>query len=423
MRVLFVGDMHLGRRLPSSILTFAEGEALDPLALLPEAAFDAMVDFAIGKQVKAVFFAGDLVERMEDRFYAFPILEGGVRRLMNEGIETFAICGNHDVEALPRLAKRIDGFRILGAGGRWESVEVAEGDLKLRVTGWSFPTKVVRENPLVGFPRESCPDRGAWVGILHGDLDGRDSKYAPVSRAELEGLPLHAWFLGHVHKPEGIQGERFVGYLGSLQGLDPGEPGLHGPLLVDLEEGDKLQLQRVSVAPLAFVRSEMEWNATEGGLEDQLDLLHQAITAKLGVLAAEWDVRVLGVRLVLRGRVRNLGEIRKFLADRVQAQEFRAELSGTKVFVEKVVDNLRPTRDLSDLVRGGGPLGRLVEKLLILEAGGESSKVLVKELAKELEAIKGLDVSAWPEDRVREQALSAGLGVLDALLEEIEGGL
>ncbi len=425
MRVLWVGDMHLGRRLPSSVQHFAEGEGVDPLLLLPEAAFSAMVDLALRKKVSAVFFAGDLVEKMEDRFYAFPILEEGVRRLVAGGVKVFAVCGNHDVDALPRLAGRLEGFRILGRGGCWESVDLKNGSKRLRVTGWSFGSKIVRENPLAEFPKEDEPEDGAWVGILHCDLDRGSSNYAPVPKKEIEALRLDACFLGHIHKPEGLGEGRFVGYLGSLQSLDAGEPGLHGPVLMELGESNELLLQRVVVAPLGFVGSELDLgDELDGleGLEDRLDFLHEKISRNLKALAKEWNARVLGVRLTLRGRVRNLGAIREFLRERVKALELHVDVGGTKAFVEKIVDHLQPFRDLEALVQGGGPLGCLAEKLRILQEGGVEAEILIKELEKDLRSIRGLDGQDWGMERIREEALAAGWGVLDALLQEVEDG-
>ncbi len=431
MRVLWIGDMHLGRRLPRSVSKFAEDCGLDPQRLLPEAAFRRLVDWAMNQDLRAVVFAGDLVEKMDDRFYALPVLEEGVGRLLAAGVEVLSVCGNHDVDALPRLAKRIKGLRILGAGGRWESVDLEEGGQRLRVTGWSFGAQVVRENPLQNFSLEERPGGGAWVGVLHGDLDGGESPYAPVPRRDLQALPLDAWFLGHVHKPDDPGAHRFIGYLGSLQGLDAGEPGRHGPLLMELEEGLGLRLQRVSLVPLAFESCEMEVGGEKQGfevLEDRLDHLHQGVCKVLAGLAAESDAEVLAVRLTLRGRVRDLGAVRRFVQGQVAEMDLRAEVGGTKVFVEKVVDRLRPFRDLEELIQGGGPLGRLAAKLHVLEQSGEQDmekegdrgEELAKELAKDLSGIKGLDLEEWPMERVRQAALAAGRGVLDALLQEIE---
>ncbi|HHI80413.1 MAG TPA: DNA repair exonuclease [Planctomycetes bacterium] len=436
MRLLLVGDMHLGRRLPKAVRAFAEAEGLDPNGLLPEKAFLATVDLAIRKRVKAVLFAGDLVEKMEDRFYAFPILEEGVRRLVEAGIEVLAVCGNHDVEALPRLARRLAGFRILGEGGVWESLDLEEEGWRLRVTGWSFPTRVVRENPFLSFPLEERPGEGIWIGLLHADLDGGGSPYAPVQRAQLEGSPLDAWFLGHVHKPEelsrGAAAGRgtgpFVGYLGSLQGLDAGEEGLHGPLLLELGERSVFSLSREPVASLAFTTRTLELGEDgcplleHGPLEDRLDWLHQRLVRELEELGEAWDVEVLGVRLRLKGRVRELGKIRKFLEKRLAERELRVGARGTRVFVDKVVDRLRPYRGLGELVQGGGPLGRLAEKLRRLEEGGEGAEALTRMLRGELGRIKGWDEGDWPPERVREEALVAGRGVLDALLQELEEG-
>ncbi|RMF20195.1 MAG: DNA repair exonuclease, partial [Deltaproteobacteria bacterium] len=124
VKLLCIGDIHLGRRpgrLPSDLFA-EEGAALGPLA-----AWRRAVDEAIDRRVDAVLLAGDVVEQEDDFYEAFAPLEEGVRRLQDAGIAVLAVAGNHDVAVLPRLARVIDSFRLLGAGGRWEEATV-EGE-------------------------------------------------------------------------------------------------------------------------------------------------------------------------------------------------------------------------------------------------------------------------------------------------------
>ncbi len=117
--ILAIGDIHLGTRcsgVPDEISSWG----IDPEDLTPAAALKASVDFAIKQKADAVLFAGDVVESTNARFEAILPLEHNVRRLLDAGIQVIAVAGNHDVEALPRLAALIDGFELLGGGGQWE---------------------------------------------------------------------------------------------------------------------------------------------------------------------------------------------------------------------------------------------------------------------------------------------------------------
>ena len=113
--------------------------------------------------------AGDVVESSNARFEAMVPLETCTRRLPDTGIEVIAVAGNHDVEALPRMASMVDGFRLLGAGGTWQNHVVSHrGAAVAEIIGWSFGAGEVRQNPVAdllrhplaraspGIPRTVC---------------------------------------------------------------------------------------------------------------------------------------------------------------------------------------------------------------------------------------------------------------------------
>ena len=181
-RLLCVGDIHLGRR-PSRIPADIEEYGVNVADLTPIAAWKKVVEWAIDNDIDAVVLAGDVVEGLDDRFEAYGHLESGVRKLDNAGIGIVAVAGNHDVQALPRLADHIDQFKLLGRGGNWESVEIAgRAGGRIRLLGWSFPEKHVGRNPLNDIMEDISVDVPT-IGILHCDVDGGRSQYAPVPRA------------------------------------------------------------------------------------------------------------------------------------------------------------------------------------------------------------------------------------------------
>ena len=104
--------------LNSTISSFG----IDPFELTPVFALKLSIDFVIQEKVDAVLFAGDVVENTNARVEAQMPLEESVQRLINSGIQVTAVAGNHDVEALPRLAALIDDFTLLGAAGRWWAI-------------------------------------------------------------------------------------------------------------------------------------------------------------------------------------------------------------------------------------------------------------------------------------------------------------
>ena len=253
MKILAVGDMHLGRtpsRLPPQ---------LHAPELGPAEAWRRTVAAALDHGVKAVLLAGDVVDRDDDFFEAYRALESGVKTLADAGIAVVGVAGNHDVKVLPRLVRHIPKFRLLGEGGRWESCRIDDGRDAVTLWGWSFPQARVLESPLEGSRPDPVP--GINLGLLHCDRDaGPDSPYAPVTRQELERAGLDGWLLGHIHRPDALTAASPSGYLGSLTGLDRGESGPRGPWMMTVADGRIAEVEHLPLAPL-------RWEALEVDLE------------------------------------------------------------------------------------------------------------------------------------------------------------
>jgi len=192
-----------------------------------------------------VVLLGDVVDQRNALLEASGPFMRGVELLRAAGIPVVAVVGNHDVEELPRLVDATDGIDLLGRAGTWQSLVVQRaGRPAVRLVGWSFPTSRVTTSPLDSLdPRMRA---GTWgdgagalptLGLLHCDLDVPGSHHAPVRRTDLVSVPVDAWLLGHVHKPDALDEDRPVGYLGSVAPLDPGEPGWHGAWLAHCRAG------------------------------------------------------------------------------------------------------------------------------------------------------------------------------------------
>jgi exonuclease SbcD len=379
VKLLGIGDVHLGTRpagLPADL-------DIDPRLLTPEAALAAAVERAIAESVAAVLFAGDVVESTNARFEAIRPLEAAVKRLVDAGIPVFGVVGNHDVEALPRLARLIDGFRLLGEGGRWESALVeASGGPAVEIVGWSFPERQVRTSPLAELIRNPLEARHPGlprIGVLHGDLDASGGPYAPFSHRELESAGLDAWLLGHIHKPSlgSVASDgRPRGYLGSLMGLDPTETGARGPWLLRIEDGGRVAVEHLPMAPLRWERLDLEVGKDERA-EDLGDrLLDEIERLSRGVQQSGAAPTVIGVRVRLRGASRHYEEIRRWLRQG-EASAIRRVVDRTLVFVDKLSDELTLAVDLVELAKGGDPPALLARTLLALRERGDAARAIV----------------------------------------------
>ena len=156
-RFLTAGDIHIGRhpvRVPPD---------QDIREFTPKRAWQALVQKAITSKVDAVALTGDVVDQ-DNRFYeAFPDLQVGVQKLIDEGIHVIGVSGNHDYDVLPRLAKEIEGFQLLGRGGIWEDLSVEGRDgTPVRFVGWSFPHRHVTTACSTS-DSVTAPSSGTWT--------------------------------------------------------------------------------------------------------------------------------------------------------------------------------------------------------------------------------------------------------------------
>ncbi len=411
-RVLFVGDLHLGRR-PPRLPAGADAASLGPVA-----AWRACVDAALARHVDAVVLAGDVVESMEDRWHAFAPLEGGVRRLVDGGIAVLGVAGNHDGVALPRLAQCLSEFRLLGADGSWEDfrLEAADG-FPLRIRGRSFQGRHEQEDPTRSLPpvEEGPP----LVGVVHGDLDAAGSRYAPLDGRNLRNSG-HPWFLGHVHKPGSLDRPPHIGYLGSICGLDPGEPGIHGPWLAEFGPSGLRAVEQISLAPLCWERGRCDLSSLEATdaelLEDQLQSLLRDTLKTILERRSYRELHFLGCRLHLCGALPMpvLARLPEVL-ERVRSEMPWEDRDGVTVFVEELIDETEVALDLQRLVEGGGLPGILARRLLLLQRGGTGAENLVA--AFRASGPEGYD--DLQDDQELFRALSrAGKRLLVGLLEQ-----
>lgn len=437
--LLAIGDIHLGTRcsgLPKDLSSWGIG----PDDLTPAAALEASVEFAVRNRVDAVLFAGDVVESTNARFEAMVPLERAVRHLLDAHIQVIAVAGNHDVEALPRLARLIDGFTLLGAGGQWESCIVArDGENLVEIVGWSFAEPKVLQSPVALLLTELLAEGSSAlprIGLLHADLDASGGAYAPIKQRELDETGFDAWLLGHIHKPSLSSGAHSAaaypcGYLGSLIGLDPTETGPHGPWLVTVSGRGDVAVEHQPLAPLRWERL----SVAVGGVEDVEDvpdlLLSQAEERVRQLGRAGGAPRALGLRVRLEGASENYEEIRRNIA----GGEWHALVrltADTAVFINKVTDGMELRLELAEMAKGDDPLALMARRILSLQRNDAEASALLAEVRLELIGVVGENIlSPLREQRdrpdplsdaaLRETLLQAAKLALHAMLDQRSG--
>lgn len=425
--LLAIGDVHLGTRcsgIPDAVMDWG----IDPADLTPAATLERCVDLAIDRKVAAVLFAGDVVDSSNARFEAMVPLEACTRRLLDAGIEVIAVAGNHDVEALPRVASIVDGFRLLGADGIWQSHVVSHrGAAVAEIIGWSFADSEVRQSPvagLLGHPLARTNPGVPRIGLLHADLGASGGAYAPVRQSELDDAGCDAWLLGHIHKPSLSGGT--CGYLGSLAGLDPSETGPHGPWLVTLLPDGRMEFHQEVLAP---VRWEEITVSLDDNLEDADDVADRLL-AEAGTRCREIAdkgplPRVLGLKARLAGSIPCYGDVMTRLASGDWADLGRM-IDGTAVFYSRIVPALTPARNLQRIAEGSDPAALLARRLAALEDDEEAAQELLRQARSELADVVGephwgpVDdhrhaIDPLADGPLRDMLVRAGRAALDAM--------
>ena len=416
MKILAVGDMHLGRR-PSRLPPALADRARE---LGPAGAWRRTVAVALEARVQAVALAGDVVEKEDDFFEAYRELARGIKALTEAGIDVLGVAGNHDVKVLPRLAAEIPEFRLLGKGGLWEPWTLENGAEAVTLWGWSFPQTRVQQSPLPNAPFERQP--GLNLGLLHCDRDAGASPYAPVTSAELERAGLDGWLLGHIHKPDELAAPSPNGYLGSLTGLSRRESGVRGPWLITVEHGALSEVTQLPLATLRWERLEVDLE----GIAEPADAKSQLI-ASLREFDEDFTVPSLApeaVALDLRftGRTRFGGAA----VEELSQEDCDAIYTGTgnrHYFIESLSAHTRPEIELAQLAERSDPPGLLAQRLLWLQQPeGQPDRDRLVALAKERlakEASKPVWSALEPIDPDPvEWLMEAGYRALDQLLAQ-----
>ncbi len=330
----------------------------------PSRAWRLICDLAVEEGVDGLLIAGDAIDSEKSYVEGMAIFRQGLRKLQAAGIPVILTAGNHDWNLLAEAAMGFPGVVPLGLSGRWETHSLGD----VTIIGWSFPGRHHRESPLVGFP-ETLPARA--VGLLHCDLAGGESLYAPVGRGELEAVPVAKWVLGHMHSP--MDTDRFF-YPGSPLGLNAGETGPRSVVMLDTEG---MTCRRIPLAVL-------EWKLVSITEDDLLDPGERIASAVERVLGAESESELTGFRVLFQGRTARSRDFRNAAAvlDNTDFPGF---------FIQQAIDETKPLLDIEALAKGKKMSSLLAVELLAMDSGSEDYSVGIELLEELLEREQGLE--------------------------------
>ena len=424
IKLLATADIHLGRRSSNAGADHAS----------PRHAWNDFVSYAVNERYDLVLLTGDIVDQDNRYFEGSSILEAGLKTLDAKGIHVFVVSGNHDFEVLPSIMKRFrfKHVRLLGAGGKWEREILNIKGIKVSITGWSFPQRHYRHDPLETIMVDP-DDSDIRIGMVHGDLYDAKSQYAPLSKNSLFNSGHHAWFLGHVHKPDTLvgAGQVKIFYPGSLQALSPKETGPHGALHIELDTAGVQENKQIPFSRTRYER--IEFNLTDEHL-DNADAVRQETDIRLQQLQDDLrneheNIQSLVTELTVITH-HGIQEAVAFKLSELKNDE-GLDNNGLQLRVRSVscIGQLPPA-DVEALVRQSSPAGMLARILRALETDTPipQSQALEKAIREQIRSIPGTifqpvltarkESGREPENEVRDIALRQCREALNRLINQ-----
>jgi len=278
IKVLHAADFHLDspfEALPeekAAIRRREQREALNQIARL-----------ANEERVDAVLLAGDLLD--SDKSY-YETSEALVRAFSEIEAPVFIAPGNHDYyhSRAPWAAMKLPENVHIFQTSTPEAVEL--GGTNALIWGAAFTTNR-SAGMLEGFPE--VPRNKLNLMVLHGQVDGTEESYNPMTQVEIAATGLNYLALGHEHTYSGLQkaGDTYYAYAGCPEGRGFDECGQRGVIIAEVERGRT----QVCFVPLGG----RQYHKLEVNLEDAFDI-ETAIKAALP-LNTEQDI----YRIILTG--------------------------------------------------------------------------------------------------------------------------
>lgn len=377
MKFIHAADLHLDSPLRG--LESYEGAPVEEIRGATREALKSLVALAIEEQVSFVIVAGDLYDGDWQDYNTGLFFGAQMTRLREADIPVYTVSGNHDAQS--RMSRNLtlpDNVIVFPANAPWTH-RLLDGAVAIH--GQSYARQDVKDDLSAGYPE---PVGGALnIGVLHTNIDSRPGhdNYAPTSLARLRAHGYDYWALGHVHTAEVLSENPWVVYPGCLQGRHIRETGAKGCRLVEVRDGQIVSCEHRDLDVLRWHLATVDID----GVETVPAVVHRAVDE---VAAAEADAggRILAVRVVLQGETPAHDDLVR-TADQWHA-DLRArvtDVSGGRVWIERIRMEAHPPTDLRELESGDHALGDLLRAIRDLDA----DEARLAELAQTFEDLAG----------------------------------
>ncbi len=362
LTILATGDIHIGKK-SSSIKQDVEESAT-------KYSWNSIVDYAINNKVDVLVLTGDIVDQDNRYFEAIGPLQSGFEKLKQSDISVYMVAGNHDFDVLPQLidSERYDNVHLLGANGIWGMKIFSKNGEKIQFVGWSFPNRHISEDPLLKFNMSEIDSNITTIGLVHGDVDVPDSKYAPIDFNNFLVTPVHVWVLGHIHKPQRLKkSEPIVYYPGSPHALSSKEQGVHGPILLTIQSQEDIQIEQIPLSPVRY--ESLSIDITDKTDEESI---RDTVTSKLfedaqsKIMELE-TVSFLIYDVILKGHHSKIVDLEIWVSPIVDDYDQEIDKTETRLLVRKILIDVQPkVENMEELAQESSPVGILARTIIAL---------------------------------------------------------
>ena len=350
---IHAADLHLDSPLHG--LGRYEGAPVEEIREAARRALAGLIDYILENEIPLLLIAGDLYDADCPDFQTLLHFSLQMDRLKKAGTRVALIRGNHDAgNIMTRSLKLPDNVKTFRSSHAhtWHL-----NDLGAAVHGQSFGSAEVLDNLVPAYPD---PFPGLFnIGLLHTSISGRPGHkgYAPCELNQLLAKGYDYWALGHVHKHEIVHENPHVVFSGCIQGRHIRETGPRGCIRVDVDNSGAVSLERIILDVFRWKTLEIDIT----GLDAFSRVMDQARISLEKMFARESEGRYMGIRVILTGAGPAHDEIIKD-QDLFRASIHRTatDVSGQKIWVEKIIVNTLPAIDLEKLMKSSTPQGDLV---------------------------------------------------------------
>lgn len=337
IRIIHAADLHLDSAFEALGAAAAAGRRQEQRQLLQR-----IFQLSEEKQAQILLLAGDVFDSSE---FVYSETAQYLKSLIAScSAHVFVAPGNHDYYSARSLWAQ-DGFgpRLhVFKSNNAQCVELPE--LGARVYGAAFTDFCAP--PLLRDLATQKNEGTVNIGIFHGDTRSPDSRYGPISPADIAASGLDYLALGHVHErsPLSRSGDTYWAYPGCPEGRGFDECGEKGVYFVRLAPG-KCEAEFIPVCRRQYHILELD---AAGDIAAQLPA------------GTENDI----YRLILRGECAAAPDI----------NAIAGALSG-RFFALDIRDATRPARNIWEGADGDGLRGLFLKKMKAkYDAADEASR-------------------------------------------------